>query len=74
MSLITELEQTVSLERREARRRAHVAICESKLRFETKQLAKRWCKRIISKGGDPRLRPYECRVCREFHLTTNRTY
>lgn len=74
MSLVTELNQINLLETREARRRAHIAICESKMRFERKQSARRWCKRIISKGGDPRLRPYECRVCHKFHLTTNRTY
>lgn len=72
MSLITQLNQAIKVDVREARARAHVAICESKMRFPTKTLARRYCKRAISKGADPRVHPYECGVCKKFHLTTNR--
>lgn len=53
---------------------AHVAVCQSKMRFERKATAKRYCKRMVSKGGDPRVHPYLCRICRQFHLTRNKQY
>ncbi len=54
----------------EAKRRAHVAICESKARFGSKKIAKLWCKRSTRMHGDPRLHPYQCNVCGLWHTTT----
>lgn len=73
MSLLSQLNRAIKDDVREARERAHQAICESKMRFPTKTLARRYCKRAISKGADPRVHPYECHVCGKFHLTLNRS-
>ncbi len=72
MNLLQQLQQATKDDQRQARWRAHLAICQSKLRFSTKQLARRWCRRVVSRGGDPRIRPYQCRVCGLFHTTVNR--
>lgn len=69
-----QLVGAIRADEREARRRAHVSICESKMRFATKSDAKRWCKRSISKGSSPLLRPYKCPVCKLWHTTTRRDW
>lgn len=68
MSSEDQLQQTIIIDEREARWRAHVAICQAKLVYHTKASAKRAVKRGISKGWDPRSRVYQCRVCEKFHV------
>lgn len=56
-------------EKAAARRAAHAAICRSKIRFARKALARAHAKRIARKGRQPNLKPYECPVCKGWHVT-----
>lgn len=72
MSLLAQLQSAVQSDVSGARRRAHMAVCQSKLhRFVSKSDAKRYCKLMVRKGADPRVRCYECPACRYWHLTRN---
>lgn len=71
MNLLKELTRVCREDVNKARWRAHVAICESKKRFATKKLAKMKCDEIIAQGGEPTIRPYLCKTCKEFHLSRN---
>lgn len=49
--LLAKLKSVERADHKAARRRAHVAICESKVRFPSKGAAKRHAKYIVSRGG-----------------------
>lgn len=55
--------------RANARRAAHAAICASKIRFTRKAFARAHAKRVARKGRQPNLKPYECKVCKGWHVT-----
>lgn len=74
MNLFDELNAVLYADKRQAVRNAHVAMCQSKMRFTSKRDARKYCKRIVSKGGDPRVHPYHCKLCQQWHLTRNRDY
>ncbi len=74
MTLIQQLNDANKADKKQARWRAHVAICESKMRFETNHHARKYCKGMVSRGCDPRVRPYQCRVCAGFHLTLSKPH
>ena len=69
MNLLKQLDKAVKKDKHDAIWMAHVAICQSKRSFASKALAKRECKHMISKGAEPTVKPYKCRVCKRFHLT-----
>lgn len=70
--LLHQLKAAIRQDKHEARDRAHVAICESKQRFNTKRGAWNCINARVAHGGDPRVRPYKCHVCGKYHLTTKK--
>ena len=45
----------------------HVQVCQRKVCYRDKTMAKHAAKQVKNRGG-PKLRPYCCQVCHKWHL------
>lgn len=66
--LLQQLSAAVRCDAQEARERAHVAICESKVKYQTGAEARAAVREIVRRGGNPTLKTYHCPFCLNWHL------
>lgn len=70
-TLLDDLRAVIRRDKREARQRAHVAVCESKRRFYTKAAIRYIIRRSVSRAGNPNMRCYLCPTCGAYHIATS---